>query len=44
MGADAWLALLGEVSVFHFVFGTGGLCAGVAVRGFFGRGRLVSLD
>lgn len=43
IGADTCVGLLGVVSVFHFVFGTGGRWVVVEVRGFLGRGKDVSL-
>lgn len=43
MGADTCTGLLGLVSVFHFVFGTGGRGMDVDVRAFLGLGSVVSL-
>ena len=43
IGADACVGLLGVLSVFHIVLGTGGRWIVVDVRGFLGLGRDVSL-
>ena len=43
IGADFWDGLLGVISDLHFVFGTGGRCVFVDVKGFLCLGRDVSL-